>query len=104
MRFADALLLLPLLAACTSAKDDFETFCHAHERAGIVDGDAAGDKAVKISRYLAEHLKTKEAKAVLEALPKLEPSQKRQALTEAAAKHGVTPCPLADATWPVPQP
>ncbi len=97
MRFASAALLC---CACSSPRADFEAFCHAHERAGIVEGDTGGDQAVKISKYLAEHLKTREAKNVLEGLPRLEPSQKRQALSEAAAKHGVTPCPLADVTWP----
>lgn len=93
-------MLVVVLAACTSPARDFETFCHAHERAGVVESDAAGDRAVKISRYLAENLKTQEAKDVLGALPQLEPSQKRQALNAAAAKHGVRPCPLADVTWP----
>jgi hypothetical protein len=100
-----ARLLVPLslgllLLACTSPKSDFETFCHAHERAGVTETDPAGDKAVKISKYLAEHLKTKEAKDTLALLPTLPPSEKGQALRAAAAKHGVSPCPIADVTWP----
>ena len=95
-------LLLLLIAACTSPKSDFDTFCHAHERAGVTDTDSAGDKAVKISKYLSQHLKTKEAKDTLALLPTLPASEKGQALKDAAAKHGVSPCPLADATWPPP--
>ncbi len=97
MRSASALLLL---LACTSPKSDFQTFCYAHEKAGVVDTDGAGDKAVKISKYLAEHLKTKEAKDVLATLPTLPPSEKGKTLKDAAAKHGVSPCPIADVTWP----
>lgn len=99
MRSASALLLL-LVTGCTSPKSDFQTFCYAHEKAGVLDSDGAGDKALKISEYLAENLKTKEAKAVLAALPTLPPSEKGKALKDAAAKHGVSPCPIADVTWP----
>jgi hypothetical protein len=99
MRFGSACAVL-LLLGCSSARQDFETFCHAHERAGVLDTDTAGDRAVKISKYLAENLKTQEAKDVLAALPALEVKDKRKALTDAAAKHGVSPCPLAEVTWP----
>jgi hypothetical protein len=96
MRFGSLLFLV----ACSSQRTDFENFCHAHERAGVTANDAPGEKALKISRYLAENLKTAEAKEVLAALPRLDPSQKRAALSDAAKKHGVAPCPLADVTWP----
>ena len=93
-------LLVLLLCACPSAHDDFDRFCHAHERAGVVAGDAPGEKAMKISRWLSENLKTAEAKRVLAELPTLDASKKHAALSDAAAKYGVSPCPLADATWP----
>ena len=96
MRFASVLLL----CACSSPRADFEAFCHAHERAGIVETDAAGDKAVKIARFLGDNLKTPEAKGFLAKLPTLDPKDKAKALTAEAAKYGVSPCPLADATWP----
>ncbi|MBL8952712.1 MAG: hypothetical protein JNK82_18170 [Myxococcaceae bacterium] len=99
MRFASAAALL-LAAACASPKGDFERFCGAHENAGVVAGDTPGDQAVKISKYLADNLKTPEAKQVLEKLPTLQPNEKRQALSDAAAKYGVSPCRLADVTWP----
>jgi hypothetical protein len=98
MRFANAALVL--VAACASPKSDFQTFCYAHEKAGVAETDGAGDRAMKIARYLAENLKTKEAKGVLAALPTLPPSEKGKALKDAAAKHGVSPCPIADVTWP----
>ena len=98
MRFVSAALLLAV--ACASPKGDFERFCNAHENAGVIASDTPGDQAVKISQYLAENLKTKEAKDVLAALPTLQPSEKRKALSDAAAKHGISPCKLADVTWP----
>jgi hypothetical protein len=96
MRFGSLLLFL---AAC-SPKADFERFCHAHEKAGVVDTDAPGDRAMKISRYLSENLTSKEAKTLLERLPTLPASAKHAALSAEAAQYGVTPCPLADVTWP----
>src|SRR5262249_6695420 len=86
-----------------SASEDFDVFCHAHENAGIQESDAAGDRAVKISRFLSDHLQSREAKALLERLPKLPPEEKGKALPAEAAKYGVSPCPLADVTWPTPK-
>ncbi|MBK7863257.1 MAG: hypothetical protein IPJ65_32565 [Archangiaceae bacterium] len=101
MRFAEPALLLVLLQACKpSPKADFERLCHAHERARVLATDSAGEKAMKISSWLSENLTTQEAKAVLQTLPTLPVGEKREALTRAAAQAGVTPCALADETWP----
>jgi hypothetical protein len=100
MRFAEGLAAVLLTSACASERRDFENLCHAHERAGLQAGDDAAARAVKISRWLAETLKTEAAKQALARLATLDPSVKARALSEVAARHGVSPCPIAAVTWP----
>lgn len=93
-------MLLALSGCENPQRRDFENLCYAHQRAGVKATDNSGERAMKIAGYLGSTLQTREAKRLLEQLPNLPVAQKALALTEAAAKYGVKPCPLAEATWP----
>jgi hypothetical protein len=88
------------LSACTDAKKtDFENFCHAEERSGAANpAMGAEGKQRLMATWLAERLRTPEGQAMFRDMsaPGLDRAAKRNQLREAAAKAGVTPCPMAE--------
>jgi hypothetical protein len=99
MRFAEGAVVLLAVAACTGVKDDFDDICHAEERVELTGVSNPAEKAMKLSFWLQRRLRTSTAKDFLAKLATMDPADKGNALRAEAAKHGVSPCPIADSTW-----
>ena len=101
MRFGEAAALALLLAACDGdVKGDFDNICNAAERSGAMSEADTTARAVKIAQWLQPQVKTEKARKFMAELAMLDPKKKGQALRGEAKKHGVSPCPIADVTWP----
>jgi hypothetical protein len=97
---ATLLLCSCLLSSCGGGvKADFDDICNAEQRAGVGSETDPAQKAVKIAMWLQKRLRTSEAKKFLGAMASVDPAQKGNLLRTEAAKHGVSPCPIADSTW-----
>jgi hypothetical protein len=99
MRSAKACAVALLLCSCGAAKADFDDICNAEQRSGVTGETDPTQKAVKIAMWLQGRLRTSEAKKFLSAMASVDPAQKGNLLRTEAAKHGVSPCPIADSTW-----
>ena len=99
MRFVKTTAAALALTACTGVKDDFDDICHAEERVELTGVSSPAEKAMKLSFWLQKRLRTSTAKSFLAKLATMDPAQKADALKAEAAKHGVSPCPIAESTW-----
>ena len=98
MRSAISLALLVLLASCAKRASpydkDLSTICSAPARSGAT-GDSS-QRATMAAKWIAEAIRTDEAKQLFSDMFMLAPEQRVKALRDAAAKAGLKTCPLAD--------
>lgn len=75
-------------------KSDYETLCNAKELSGANEVEPAM-AASHIAKYIGENVKSKDVLELMGSLASMAPDQRGQALRDAAAAAGVSPCPLA---------
>jgi hypothetical protein len=94
-------LLTLLLAACSSGvRADFEAICSAHVLSGAFVHRAPCDRSDAVGRWLEPRIRTREAQEELRgALKMMEPAARKAAIVDAAARHGVSPCPIEIEEW-----
>lgn len=106
MRLA-ALAAALVLAGCESYEKDLRVICDAPK---VVDGSGdPAEVAMRLAQHVQQNVRSQKAMDFLESLgdPSLDPDQKREKLVTEAAKHGISPCAMAElqasAVEPVPE-
>ncbi|MCA9669121.1 MAG: hypothetical protein KC503_26175 [Myxococcales bacterium] len=95
-----SLLLLTLGAAgCKSSlPSDVDTICNAETRAKLGKTEDVRERALKLSNYVNEHLKTESGRQLFSKLFTISPKQRIEKLRAEARRAGLGGCPLAD-SW-----
>lgn len=91
-----ALAVFASLAGCNSAKGEYESLCHLHERAGATNDTPAAQQQA-MSEWLGANIKNAEVQSAIRTMGILRSVERGESLRAFAREGGYDgPCPYAD--------